>query len=518
MALGGFIQGLGLSLGNAMVQGQAYDMRQAQTELLKSEAQRGQMQAQQMKQQMETQKSIGAFIQSQTQLEGADATLPANQAKMYSKAAGLAASQGDLASAKEMTDLSKQATQEGMEQTKALAAATAQKKEALATLADQIPDQPTREQSQALVKAAVEAGEDPTTIPLAGTPAFLAWKNKQTLAGMDSAKKAEFYQKAIDTKLNRDMKWQEHTDSVELRRATLQQTASFREAELGLRREAMNDRAADRAAARQERAEKAPTTLDVGPAKYEYNPDMSLKGERLATDPRYVKLGNKVSAMQENATVATGKASANVARDLDQMARFPTGTANSPFQHITDKDFLSSIAKTGANALTPEQVQMFGTSTAGMSTELGRVLTLGAGRGANDSVIKEIKTFTTPNAGDTNLEAAYKMATAAQMVKTTMENTPPPSDASVRKGWEATLSKVSSFPTPEQILEASTGKQKKQLNGMQGTYNQLLNKVTDAVLKNNSEEGGAAPLPGGGDPGAGTSAPPIPAGWSVKSH
>ena len=319
---------------------------------------------------------------------------------------------------------------------------------------------------------------------------------------MDSKAKAEFLQKTADTKARREEQWQIHADNVDLKRASMQQTAQFREMEIGLRRDAMA-----------ERAQKAPQTIDVGAAKYEYDPDSSVKGERLASDPRYVKLGNKVSTTQENNTVATGKAAANVTRDLNQMARFPTGTASSPFAHITDHDFLTSIEKTGSNALTPEQVQMFGTSAAGLSTELARVLTLGGGRGANQSVINEIKTFTTPTAGDTNLEAAYKMSTAAQMVKTTMDNTPPPSDQSVRKGWDATKASVDSFPTPEQILAAASGKEKKKLAAMTGTYSDLLNKVQDAAASNNTE-----PPPGGADVGAGTSAPPIPAGWSVKVH
>ena len=282
----------------------------------------------------------------------------------------------------------------------------------------------------------------------------------------------------------------------------MQQTAQFREMEIGLRRDSI-----------EARRDSGPDHLDIGGAIYEKDKTGELKGERLATDPRYVKLGNKISATQENNTVATGKAAANVARDLNQMARFPTGTASSPFSHITDHDFLSSIEKTGSNALTPEQVQMFGTSAAGLSTELARVLTLGGGRGANQSVINEIKTFTTPTAGDTNLEAAYKMSTAAQMVKTTMDNTPPPSDQSVRKGWDATKASVDSFPTPEQILAAASGKEKKKLAAMTGTYSDLLNKVQDAAASNNAEA-----LPGGKDAGAGTSAPPIPAGWSVKEH
>jgi len=105
--LGGFLLGAVEAYGNEQIQGAKMGEQQAQTALLKTEAQRAQLQQQQMQQQMKTQKDIGAFIKSQTDLEGADAALPMNQAKMYGKAAGLAASQGDLASAKEMTELSK---------------------------------------------------------------------------------------------------------------------------------------------------------------------------------------------------------------------------------------------------------------------------------------------------------------------------------------------------------------------------------------------------------------------------
>jgi hypothetical protein len=509
MAIGGFLQGLGLAIGNDMIQGQAYDMKQAQTELLKTEAQKAQMQQQQMQQQMKTQKDIGAFIKSQTDLEGADAALPMNQAKMYSKAAGLAASQGDLASAKEMTELSKQASAEGIEQTKQLAAVQAQKRETLATIADNTPEQPTREQSQALVKAAVEAGVDPTTIPLAGTPAFLAWKNQQQLAGMDSTKKAEFVQKAADTKQRRDQQWAEHEDNVSLRRATLQQTAAFREDSLALRKDEFLARQQDR----QDKKAKDPQIVDIGGVKYERDPEMKLKGDRNPTDPTLVKLGDRArTASQENNIVSIGGAGSEVVRNLKSMSLFPTGTTNSPFAHITDHGFVESIEKTGSNALTPEQIQMFQTSSSGLSTELSRIMTLGGGRGANQSVINEVKSQTTPNAGDTNMTAAYKIATAAQIALTRLKATPDPADPKVRANWDETVKELEAYPKPDDILAAASGKQKQQLQNMEGNYRKLLNTVKD------SAEGSATPLPGGADPGKGTSAPPLPAGWSVKVH
>jgi hypothetical protein len=492
MAIGGFLQGLGLAYGNSLIQGVNLEQKQAQADLMKQEAAQSQMQSQQMQQEMQTRKSIGAFIQSQTQLEGADAANPLNQAKMYTKAAGLAASQGDLASAQEMSGLARQAQQDGLEQTKALAQQQAQKKEALATAADNLPDNPSQDQVSDLVRKAVDAGVDPLSIPKPGTPALLTWVNQQKLAGMSSTQRAEFVQKTADAKQKRDQQWQEHEDNVGLKRAQMQQTAQFREMEIGLRKDAIADR-----------AEKGPQTLDVGSAKYEFDAEGKLKGERLATDPRYVKLGDKTTATQENNIVAIGGAAAESARNLTQMARFPTGTANNPFAHLTDHDFLSSIEKTGGNIVTPEQVQMFQTSSSGLSTELSRVMTLGGGRGANQSVINEVKAQITPNAGDTNLEAAYKLSTGAQIVLTRMNATPAPADQSVRDQWDKTKAQLSAFPTPEQILNGSSGKNKKQLEGLQGSYQQLLDKVQDTGM------------PGTPDTGAGTNAPPLPAGFKV---
>jgi hypothetical protein len=66
---GGFIQGLGLAIGNDMIQGQKYDENKADIQLKQAEAQRAQLQQKQMQQQMATQKDIGAFIKSQTDLE-----------------------------------------------------------------------------------------------------------------------------------------------------------------------------------------------------------------------------------------------------------------------------------------------------------------------------------------------------------------------------------------------------------------------------------------------------------------
>lgn len=503
MALGGFLQGLGLALGNDLVQGQRYDMNQARLELGKSQAQQSQMQTQQMQQQMKTQKDLGAFIQSQIALDSGAATTALGQAQLYSKAAGFAASQGDFASAVEMTKLAENAQNDARQQ----AVAQMQQKrivnEDLANAADTYSSNPTRDGAMELARKAIAAGQNPASIPAnLNSPEGQAWVNQQKLAGMDSAKRAEFVQKAADIKANRDMKWQEHEDNVALRQATIQSTAAYRDGMLELRRAEIADR-----------QDREPKIVTIGSNQYEFDKTGSMKGDRLASDPRYVKIGEKTTAQQENNAKAIGGAAAEATRNLDQMSRFPTGTANSPFAHMTDHNFTSALSKTATNIATPEQVQMFQTSSSGLATELSRVMTLGGGRGANQSVINEVKQQITPTAGDTNLEAAYKLSTGAQIVLTRMQSQSAPQDPVAAKKWQQTMDTLAKYPTPEQILNAASGKEKQKLSALEGSYNNLLSKI-------DSES-----LPGGADAGAGTNVPPLPsgggglpAGWTVKVH
>lgn len=499
MSFGGFLQGLGLQYGRNLIYGQQFEKEKAQTDLMKSEALIEGTRAQQMQQQVKTQKDLADFISSQTQLDGAQASAPLERARMYNKAATLALQHGDMQSAKEMQDMAASATREGREEITAAAQQQAKAKDDLGNAAQSYAANPTPDSAREMVKSAIAAGVNPATIPLPNSPQWGKWVNEQALAGMNSKDRAEFMQKTADTKARREQQQQDHEDNVSLRLATMQQTASYRDAMIGLKREEIASR-----------ADKAPKVIDVAGAQWEYDPQAAVKGERLGTDPRYVKLGQKITATQENNITAIAGASAEVARNLTQMARFPTGTVTSPFAHMTDHDFVSALAKTGSNIVTPEQVQMFTTSSAGMAQELSRVLTLGGGRGPNQTVINEIQKQITPVAGDTNLEAAYKLSTGAQITLTRMKNTPAPAEASAKKEWDATIQNLKAFPTPEQVLKAAGSREPKDLKKLKSSYQSLL----DTVSALPADEG----LPGTRDIGAGTKAPPLPAGWSVVEH
>lgn len=500
--IGGFLQGLGLAYGNSLIQGQEFQQQQARTDLMKSQALMQGVQAQRVQQQAQTEKELGGFIKSQMDLEGADAANPLNQSRMYSKAAGMAAAMGDFSSMTEMTNLAHNATVNAREEATALAQQQSLKREDLAQTANTYGNAPTEEGARELVQKAITAGVNPASIPLTNSPAFKTWANEQALAGMTSKDRANFVQKASDMKARREEQWAIHQDNVDLRRATMAQTAAYREGMMGLRRD--------------EIASRSPQHIDVGGATWQWDPNGAVGGERLATDPRYVKLGQKITATQENNITAIGGAAAEATRNLSQMARFGTGTTQSPFAHMTDKGFVESIAKSGTNALTPEQVQMFNTSSSGLATELGRVMTLGGGRGANQSVIDEVKSQITPTAGDTQLTAAYKLSTGAQIVLTRMEATPRPTDASVAKKWDTTIQELQKFPTPEQVLNAAGSKQAKQLGTAQTTYHKLLEKVKDVDMSQEGLGAGVPGLPGSGhNAGVNKLAPPLPPGWSV---
>jgi hypothetical protein len=230
MSLGGFLQGLGVAYGNSLIYGTQVQTQKADLQVKQAEAAQMQMQTKQMQQHMKTEQDLGSFLQSQAKLEGANASNPLEQAKMYQKAAGMAAAAGDFTSSAQMSKLAEAANNEGRQAAVEMQRQQQVKKEDLANTADGFMQNPTQQGAQDLVRKAVAAGVNPATIPLPNSPQFASWVNQQKLAGMDSKSRAQFVQKAADLKANRDLKMQEHQDNVMLRQATMQSTASYRDA------------------------------------------------------------------------------------------------------------------------------------------------------------------------------------------------------------------------------------------------------------------------------------------------
>lgn len=506
MALGGFLQQVGLNVGNDMIVGQDMAAKQADIDYKQN------LVAQQ-KQQMQSAKDMGNFLKQAGLQDAQTVNDPAKAAQMYEKASDLAAQNGDFDGAAKMSALAKGKLSEAKDAAAAVTQAQSVKKEALATKASDFNSNPTKQGQDDLVKAALDAGVNPNTIPIPGTPAFAAWTKQQEMAGMDSKTRAEFTEKASEAAARMAETRQAHqdmeADKAASRALMAQNQAAMRQEHqeaLALRMQEHQDRV-------QERAEKAPTTKEMADGLYEYDPGMGMKGTRNATDPRYVKIADpKLSATERQANKAIVGSSGEAMRGLNVIGAMKSDQTAGPFAGLSDGTLLGSLAKTGTTALTPADMQIYHTAASGMGLEVARTMTLGGGRGANQSTINEMQQIIEVHPGETRATAMFKFANAADIIRTRLASTPRSGDPVVDKQRDEVEAQLRKIPTPQQILAATSDvKQRESMLAVQEKVQHTSNKIQ-------SESQDGTGLPGTPDAGAGTNAPPLPAGWSVKVH
>lgn len=486
----GFLSNLGLAAGNNILVGQELQERQENIELKKQQVAMGNLAMQQAQRQAATQQAVGSFLQSEQAKDASNFTDPVKAAGEYQKAAGLALQQGDFASANTMQELAKGKLSEAKEAAATLAQQQQVKKEALANAADDYAANPTAEGAKDMMRKAVDAGVNPSTIPMPGTAQWGTWVNQQSLASKTASQRADFMQKAAEKQQDRELKLQEHSDNVQLREAQMKQTAMLREGMMGIQRQNLQLHQDELELRKKELEDKEKGVIGGGAA------------------------GGRVGVQQQRDTAAIAGAAAEGARNLRNITQFKLGTAGSPFQNLSDHGALDAVARMGTNAFTPDQVQMFQTAGAGLATQVGRVETLGGGRGVNQAQINQLEKQLTPVAGDHPLTQLYKVATGAELLKTRMQNTPPPTNPQMKAQWDKTMAELDKYPTPEAILGVADSQQKRELLNFDKSYSSNLDRVRNDVAAHPADE----PLPGGADAGAGTSAPPIPSGWSVRAH
>lgn len=504
--MAGFLTNLGISYGNSLIYGQEYQKKQADLDLEKQQIQMGQIALGQAQQRQQTQQAVGQFLASEAAKDQSNVTDPVKVSQQYEKAAGIALQNGDFASANTMNDLAKGKLAEAKEQSAALAQQQQVKKEALSNAADDYASAPSSGAASDLMRKAVDAGVNPTTIPQPGTPQFASWANQQALASKTASQKADFLQKAYEMNANRQEKQQEHADNVALRTATIRQTAAYQNGMLDLRRAEMADK-----------QDRAPQTKDIGGSTYEYDPAGRIKGARDTPDPGWVKVGGpkQTAQMQQTNNAIVASASEGL-RGLKNIGAMSSDATAGPFAGLHDGTILDSIAKTGTQAMTPTDMQIYHVAAAGMGLEVSRTLTLGGGRGANQALINEMQNIVEVHPGESKATALFKYSNAADIIRNRLSTLPDTSDPKVmaqRKELESDLEKI---PTPQQVLSAvGSPKERQKLLGIQSNMAELAGKVADSSGES---------LPGGADTGAGTNVPPLPSGgglpsgWSVEVH
>jgi len=472
--MAGFLTNLGLAAGRNIITGQELQEKQEDIQLKKQQIAMGQIAIANAQRQQQTQQAVGSFLSSEAAKDASNVTDPVKAAGMLERGAQVALQGGDFVTANTMGELAKGKLQEAKEQAAAVAQQQQVKKEALANAADDYAANPTPEGYKDLARKAIDAGQNPTQIPMPGTPQFASWLNNQQLASKTAAQRADFVQKAYEMDQNRQEKQREHQDNVALRQQSMQQTAMLREAML-----------ADRQQARQMERER-----------------LDLEEKKFATG------GTKETSQQRqsnNAIIASGS---EAVRGLHVIGALDSDQTAGPFQGLAHGTILESLSKTGGNILTSEDQQIYHTATAGLGLELARTMTLGGGRGANQATIDELQDVVTAHPGDTKATAVFKFANAADIIRNRLESMPTPGDSEQAGKREALLKDLAKIPTPQQVLASvKDPKQRAKMLASQESMSNAMDKIQSSA--------GGVGLPGSGTGNAPINVPPLPPGFKL---
>ena len=458
--LGGGFTSAVAAAGNAILSGKELQERDEDIQLKKQQIAMGQIAVQNAQRQQQTQATVGAFLSSEAQKDASSFTDPAKSAQLYEKAAGLALQGGDFVSANEMGELAKGKMQEAKEQLVVAAQQKHQKQEDLATTADDYSTNPTPEGAKDLMRKAIDAGVNPTSIPMPGTPQWGTWVNSQKQAAMDSKSRAELAEKAQEF----TQRQQQQKEEFQIRQQDLQ----FQRQNNAMLKEAMVGIARDR---------------------------LDLERQKATSSP-------KETANEKNTSKAIIASASEGVRGLHVIGALDSDQTAGPFAGLHDGTILDAVAKTGTNAMTSDDAQIYHTAAAGMGLEVSRALTLGGGRGANQATINEMQNIIEAHPGDSKATALFKYATAADIIRNRLESMTPPQDSVQEANRQKLLKDLSKIPAPSDIIKAV--KSPKERSKMLAAQGSMAN-----VQEQMAAESGTG-LPGAPDIGAGTNVPPIP--------
>lgn len=461
--MAGFLTNLGLAAGRNILYGQEFQERQAELDLRKQQVEMGKLALGNAQRQQQTQAEVGGFLQSEMQKDAANFTDPANAAKEYNKASGIAFSEGDFVTGNAMLDLAKGKTVEAknalIEQQKQLQ----MKKEDLSSTAGAYADNPTPENAQQLVQKAIAAGVNPTTIPPnLQSPAGRKWVNEQTMSSMSGKERIQFLEKAAEFKANQARMEQAHRDSVAERDATRRQTAIYQNGMLQLKAA-----------------------------------ELEAKKERQGAD----------STQERGRTDATIAAASAVVRDLRNVALLPEGQTSGLLSHLGNKnDLLNAVSDVGLKQITPGEAQAYDAAMAGIGLGLARMETAKGGRGANQSVINEFQRIAASPAGTPNIVTLYKLANVADMAKNQLRVTRKSTDPNVQSAREEDEAFLKSVPTTAEVIAVARKHGWQHLLTQGGDMQAAMDKITNT---------GGVGLPGQGGGGGQVNLPPLPAGGGL---
>jgi hypothetical protein len=155
-----------------------------------------------------------------------------------------------------------------------------------------------------------------------------------------------------------------------------------------------------------------PTTKDIDGFVYQYDPKGSVKGERLDSDGRWVKMGITQGALaHRDKEVLFSTQVGEIASSLGRIAELNANLTEGTFSKMGDKHtYLGSLMAVGGNKATTAQQQDLAIAMKGMGQEAAVIATMGTGRGPTQSLKDEFNSMIAPQAGDTNFAIQFRYA------------------------------------------------------------------------------------------------------------
>lgn len=481
--MGGFFGQLAAAAGQNLIQGQQFDMRQAELEQQQQQVAAGKMKAEQAAQSQKTQQEVSAYLKGNILNDQGSINDPMQISKAYDKAALMELSAGNFLQAEQLSNLSKGKRKEAEDAQETVNTKNSMAKDALAKAAMDYTENPSNEGANDIAHAAVLAGQDPSSIPLPNGPAWLTFVAKSKFAASTSKQQLEFNEKVSEVKDKNDERKREfdrvEQDKTEQRRDAAAVQAGIREDRSETRKEA----AAERTARRQERE------LDYRRDRADRAFDTKEKREYDST---------KMTADQKKTIDAVVSSGNEAISGFKAILELPAGQTTGPFTGLHDGTVLSSLEKSLGNTITSRDANLYNTATSGLALEVGRVLTLGGGKGVNKAQLDEFKEMLTARPGDDKYVAMYKLANGVRIVREKMRSTRDSDSPKILAVQRETEDFLKNFPSQSAVIAASikAGKPIGE-NAISPTMRDAMDKVSAAYTKEETpKETAPAETPG----------------------
>lgn len=434
MDFGSMMSGLAINAGQTQIAGAEQQQRQATADNTRAEAQMRQMQALSMKQDVEDRQALAAEAQGEEQRFAGTAKTEKDSLDHFNKLAEIAVNRHQFTSATAYENLAKNKESSIKTMLEGQMKDKLDKSNVLGASALDYVANPSEATYQAMRDAALRAGKLQEAIPQYGDPKLMGAAQGWTSEGPANEARVKHLDevKRVEREDKQKSDYQKEQQVIERERIA----ATLRAREEGIA--AQNTRAAENRIARER------LQLDREKFQAEKAAVGGPKGVYQKTHPAPIE-----TALQ-NIVAAVGEAS----NSIDQIMDMPKTATSSLFSDLAKGTVPEALIRGGTQKLTSEEEKVYNMFGAGLSTDIVRAVTIGAGRAGGQQLADEYKRVLMVEKTDSPQMAALKAAYTMQIGRNRLKYLTTSDDPSFQPIQAELKGKLDAFVTPKQLLEA----------------------------------------------------------------